>query len=102
MIIACYNKHSLAVKKFTYMGSVAEREFEDVDPGIHDTINVLIAKIKSKNADIILEFTRNLLLVYANGSDFNQVWFRIINNAPNAIPKSGKILFYRIKVSLRE
>jgi signal transduction histidine kinase len=106
-IITCYNTHSLAVeiertanqvykvvdavKKFTYLDSVGEREFEDVEPGIRDTINVLIAKIKSKNADITLEFARNLPRVYANGGDLNQVWFSLLDNALDAIPKSGKI-----------
>jgi signal transduction histidine kinase len=80
-----------AIKKFTYTGSVAEREFEEVEPGIRDTINVLIAKIKSKNADITLEFARNLPRVYANGGDLNQVWFSLIDNAIDAIPKSGQI-----------
>jgi signal transduction histidine kinase len=106
-IVACYNTHSLAVeiertanqvykvvdavRKFTYMDSAADREYEDVEPGIRDTINILIAKIKSKNADITLEFARNLPRVYANGGDLNQVWFSLIDNALDAIPRSGKI-----------
>jgi len=80
-----------AVKKFTYMGTVAEREFVDVEPGIRDTLSVLVAKTKSKNANMTLKFATNLPRVYANGGDLNQVWFSLLDNAVDAIPPSGKI-----------
>jgi signal transduction histidine kinase len=80
-----------AVKKFTYMGTVAEREFVDVEPGIRDTLSVLMAKTKSKSADITLEFGTNIPRVYANGGDLNQVWFSLLDNAIDAISSSGKI-----------
>jgi signal transduction histidine kinase len=81
-----------AVMKFTYVGNLAEKEFVDVEPGIRDTISVLIAKTKSKNADITLELNADLPQVYANGSDLNQVWFSLLDNALDAISQSGKIL----------
>jgi signal transduction histidine kinase len=84
------------VKKFTYMGNLAEKEFVDVEPGIRDTISVLIAKTKSKSAAIILEIDANLPRVYANGSDLNQVWFSLLDNALDAISNSGII---RVEVS---
>ena len=80
-----------AVKKFTYMGAVAEREFVDVEPGIRDALSVLMAKTKSKSAVIALEFGTNIPRVYANGGDLNQVWFSLLDNAIDAISSSGKI-----------
>jgi signal transduction histidine kinase len=80
-----------AVKKFTYMGAVAEREFVDVEPGIRDTLSILVAKTKNKNAEITLEFAADLPRVYANGGDLNQVWFSLLDNALDAISESGKI-----------
>jgi signal transduction histidine kinase len=80
-----------AVKKFTYMDSLAEKGFVDVEPGIRDTISVLVSKLKSKNANITLEIDANLPQVYANGSDLNQVWYCLLDNAIDAISKSGNI-----------
>ncbi len=106
-IIACYTSNSLAVeieqatariykvidavKKFTYMDNLADKEFIHVEPGIRDTISVLIAKTKAKNATIKLEIATDLPRVYANGSDLNQVWFSLLDNALDAISKSGYI-----------
>jgi signal transduction histidine kinase len=80
-----------AVKKFTYMGNLAEKEFVDVEPGIRDTISILISKAKSKSAAISLDMAKELPHVYANGSDLNQVWFSLLDNALDAISNSGNI-----------
>ena len=80
-----------AVKKFTYMDNLVNKEIVDVASGIRDTINVLIAKTKSKNAVINLNIAENLPGVYANGSDLNQVWFSLVDNALDAISDSGRI-----------
>jgi len=106
-IIACYTTHSLsveieqattriykvidAVKKFTYMDNLADKEFIHVEPGIRDTISVLIAKTKAKNAAITLKIDTGLPRVYANGSDLNQIWFSLLDNALDAISNSGNI-----------
>jgi signal transduction histidine kinase len=79
------------VKKFTYMGNRAEKEFVDVEPGIRDTLSVLIAKTSSKNASITLEINADLPKVFANGSDLNQIWFSLLDNALDAICESGNI-----------
>jgi signal transduction histidine kinase len=73
------------------MGAVAEREFVDVEPGIRDTLSILVAKTKNKNAEITLEFAADLPRVYANGGDLNQVWFSLLDNALDAISESGMI-----------
>jgi signal transduction histidine kinase len=80
-----------AVKKFTYMDNVTKREFIEIEPGIRETINVLVAKIKSKNADVSFQLADNLPRIYANGSDLNQVWFNLIDNALDAIAPTGTI-----------
>jgi signal transduction histidine kinase len=70
---------------------VAEKEFVDVEPGIRDTLSVLISKVKSKSATITLEIDSDLPRVYANGSDLNQIWFSLIDNALDAISQLGNI-----------
>jgi signal transduction histidine kinase len=106
-IMASYTVHSLALdmehsvtqiyklvdsfKKFTYMDNLADKEAVDIEPGIRDTINVLVAKVKSSNAAINLEIDANLPRVHAKGSELNQVWLSLIDNALDAIPNSGNI-----------
>jgi len=80
-----------AVKKFTYMDNLAEKELVDVESGIFDSLRVLDSKSKSKNAEITLRIDKELPKVYANGAQLNQVWFSLLDNALDAIPKSGKI-----------
>jgi signal transduction histidine kinase len=80
-----------AVKKFTYMDNLAEKGFIDVEPGIRDTLSVLIAKKNAKSATITFDIEANIPRVCGNGSDLNQIWFSLLDNALDAIPKSGNI-----------
>ncbi|UCF20292.1 MAG: GHKL domain-containing protein [Gemmatimonadota bacterium] len=80
-----------AVKRFTYMDNLAGPESVDVEAGIRDTLRVLDAKVKSKNALIALDVERSLPRVRAIGGELNQVWMNLIDNALYAIPESGRI-----------
>jgi signal transduction histidine kinase len=80
-----------AVKRFTYMDNVAGPEPVDVGPGLDDTLRVLAAKAKSKGAGITLEVAPDLPRVNATGSELNQVWLNLIDNALDALPESGSI-----------
>ena len=80
-----------AVKRFTYMDNLGKSEFANVGIGLRDTIKMLGSKIKSKNATINLEVEENLPRVHAAGSDLNQVWMNLIDNALDAISESGQI-----------
>jgi len=80
-----------AVKRFTYMDNLAAPELVNVESGIRDTIRVLAAKAKSKSATITLDVEADLPRVYATGSELNQVWMNLIDNALDAIPETGCI-----------
>lgn len=80
-----------AVKKFTYMDNLAEKELINVEVSICDSLRVLDSKCKSKNADITLEIDKDLPRAGANGAELNQVWFSLLDNALDAIPQFGKI-----------
>jgi signal transduction histidine kinase len=80
-----------AVKRFTYMDSLAGPESVDVEAGIRDTLRVLDAKVTSKNATIMIDFEPDLPRVRAIGGELNQVWMNLIDNALHAIPESGRI-----------
>jgi signal transduction histidine kinase len=79
------------VKRFTYMDNLSESEFVDVEIGLHDTIRMVASKAKSKGAAIVLDVEANLPRVQAAGSELNQVWLNLIDNALDAIPDSGQI-----------
>jgi signal transduction histidine kinase len=80
-----------AIKKFTYMDNLAGPEPVDVEAGLRDTIRVLAAKAKSKGAAMTLDIAADLPRVHAAGSELNQVWMNLIDNALDAIGDSGRI-----------
>jgi signal transduction histidine kinase len=80
-----------AVKKFTFMDNLSVKELVDIETGIRDTLSILVAKSRSKKAEIIFDFAAGLPKAYANGSDLNQVWFSLLDNALDAIPHAGSI-----------
>jgi len=80
-----------AVKRFTYMDNVAGLEPVDVEPGLRDTIRVLASKAKSAGAGITLDVADDLPRVNATGSELNQVWLNLIDNALDAVAESGSI-----------
>jgi len=80
-----------AVKRFTYMDNLAGPEPVAVEAGLSDTLKVLAAKAKSKGAAITLDVAPDLPRVYATGSELNQVWLNLIDNALDAIPESGSV-----------
>jgi signal transduction histidine kinase len=81
-----------AVKKFTYLDQVVDVASVDIISGIKDTIRVLESKAVKKN--VTIDFKSDIILpkVSANGSDLNQVWLCLIDNALDAVPNSGRIL----------
>jgi signal transduction histidine kinase len=79
------------VKRFTYMDNLSASETADVEQGLRDTQEVLSSRIQSKEAGMRLEFEANLPRVRAAGSDLNQVWLALIDNALDAISAGGRI-----------
>ena len=80
-----------AVKKYTYMDNLTEKELVNVESGINESLWLLDSKTKSKNAEITIEIDKELPRVHAHGAELNQVWFSLLDNALDAIPESGKI-----------
>ena len=73
------------------MDNLAGLQLVEVETGLRDTVKVLAAKSKSKNASITLDVQTNLPRVRAAGSELNQVWMNLIDNALDAIADSGNI-----------
>jgi signal transduction histidine kinase len=81
-----------AVKRFTYMDNLAGPELLDLEPGLRDTIKMVAAKARAKDATVTLEIDDDLPCVYGTGSEFNQVWLNLIDNALDAIAESGRVV----------
>lgn len=71
-----------AVKAYTYMDQATEQEI-DVYQGIENTLAVLQGKLR--NIDIVREYQPDLPRITAFGSELNQVWTILLDNAAYAL-----------------
>ncbi|HWX20759.1 MAG TPA: ATP-binding protein [Candidatus Binatia bacterium] len=77
-----------AVKSYTYMDQSPMQEV-DVHDGIESTLTMLGHKLK--NVTLVRGFDRSAPRIMAYGSELNQVWTNLIDNAVDAVDGSGKI-----------
>jgi signal transduction histidine kinase len=78
-----------AVKEFTFMDREAIAENIDVVKGLENTITVLESKAHAKNVSVILEGAPGLPGVHGFGSEINQIWEHLLDNAIDAVPRGG-------------
>jgi signal transduction histidine kinase len=77
-----------AMKSYSYMGQSPLQEV-DIHEGIESTLTMLGHKLK--NATLVRSFDRSLPRIPAYGSELNQVWTNLIDNAIHAVNGTGKI-----------
>jgi len=77
-----------AVKSYSYMDQSPLQEI-DVHDGIESTLTMLGHKLK--NVTVVRAFDRSLPRINAYGSELNQVWTNLIDNAIHAVNGTGKI-----------
>jgi signal transduction histidine kinase len=77
-----------AVKSYTYMDQSPMQEI-DVHEGIESTLIMLGHKLK--NVEVNRGYDRSAPRIMAYGSELNQVWTNLIDNAIDAVAGSGKI-----------
>jgi signal transduction histidine kinase len=77
-----------AVKSYSYMDQSPMQEV-DIHEGIESTLTMLGHKLK--NVTLVRDFDRSLPRIMAYGSELNQVWTNLIDNAIHAINGTGKI-----------
>jgi signal transduction histidine kinase len=80
-----------AVKGFTFMDRVGIPEEVDVEQGLADTIAVLDRKSRAKSVEVRLETAADIPRVQGFGSELNQVWEKLIDNAIDAVAANGKV-----------
>jgi signal transduction histidine kinase len=77
-----------AVKSYSYMDQSPMQEV-DIHEGIESTLTMLGHKLK--NVTLIRSFDRSVPRIMAYGSELNQVWTNLIDNAIAAVNGAGKI-----------
>jgi signal transduction histidine kinase len=80
-----------AVKGFTFMDRAMVSGEVDVAQGLADTLAVLRNKSSRLSVEVRLETAPNLPHVHGVGSEINQVWEKLIDNAIDAAATGGHV-----------
>ncbi|HEX6903785.1 MAG TPA: ATP-binding protein [Thermoanaerobaculia bacterium] len=83
-----------AVKEYSYMDQAPEQEI-DLHDGLESTLTMLGHKLRKGNVEVVREYDRTLPRVCAHGSELNQVWTNLIDNAVDAMKDIGGTLTLR-------
>ena len=78
-----------AIKEYSYMDQAPLQEV-DVHDGLENTLIILSHKLKD-GVKVTREYDRSLPRISAYGSELNQVWTNLIDNAIDAIGGQGQI-----------
>lgn len=78
-----------ALKSYSYEGQAPLQEV-DLHDGIEDTLTILRHKLK-QGIDVVRDYDRTLPKVLVYGSELNQVWTNLIDNAADALGGQGTI-----------
>jgi signal transduction histidine kinase len=79
-----------AVKTYAYMdrGELVE---VDLHEGLETTLTVLAHKLKHTAVEVVRDYDRSLPRMTVRGSELNQVWTNILDNAIEAVGERGTI-----------
>jgi len=78
-----------AIKEYSYMDQAPMQEI-DIHQGLESTLTILGHKLKH-GITVKRDYDRSLPLISAYGSELNQVWTNIIDNAIDAMGGQGQI-----------
>ena len=79
-----------AVRSYSYLDQ-APRQTVDIHEGLESTLSLLGHKLRGKQIEIVRDFDPGLPGVEASGSELNQVWTNLIDNAVDAVDGGGRI-----------
>jgi signal transduction histidine kinase len=80
-----------AVKGFTFMDREGVPGDVDIARGLADTVAMLESKSRAKSVRVSVETAEDLPPIYGFGSELNQVWEKLIDNAIDAAPARGNV-----------
>ncbi len=79
-----------AVKSYSYMDQAPQQDI-DVHAGLEDTLMILAHKLRHNKITVKRDYDRSIPHILAHGSELNQVWTNIIDNAIDAMGENGTI-----------
>jgi signal transduction histidine kinase len=79
-----------AIKAYTYMDQASLQEV-DVHEGIEATLTILNHKLKHTGITVARDYAEDLPRVCVYGSELNQVWTNLLDNAIDALGETGSI-----------
>jgi signal transduction histidine kinase len=79
-----------ALKSYTYMDQ-APVQAVDIHAGLDNTLVILHSKLAQNGIRIQRDYAPDLPTVEAHGSELNQVWTNLIDNAIDAVGQNGQI-----------
>jgi signal transduction histidine kinase len=79
-----------AIKEYTYMDQAPEQEI-DIHRGIESTLTMLKFRLK-RGVEVKRVFDTTLPRIFARGSELNQVWTNLIDNAIDAMGGKGELV----------
>jgi signal transduction histidine kinase len=79
-----------AVKNYSYLDQ-GPRQSVDIHEGLESTLKLLAHKLRDKRVEVVREFDPALPRVEASGSELNQVWTNLIDNALDAVGPDGRL-----------
>ena len=84
-----------AIKEYSYMDQAPLQEV-DIKNSLETTLIIMHHKLK-RGIVVIREFAPDLPKVMAYGSELNQVWTNLIDNAADAMKEKGKLLVRAVR-----
>jgi signal transduction histidine kinase len=79
-----------AIKQYSYMDQSPEQEI-DVHEALENTLIMFHYRLKH-GVDVVREYDRSIPRICARGSELNQVWTNLIDNAIDAMNERGVLL----------
>lgn len=80
-----------AVKGFTHLEQAPAMAPVPLERSLKDTMAVLNSKARAKSIDVSLTLEPELPMVTGVGSELNQVWANLLDNALDAAPERGHV-----------
>ena len=77
------------IKRFTFTDQRQTPEAIDLSQGLRDSVALMLHKARKKSIGVTINVEERLPHVRAIGSDLNQVWTNLIDNAIDAAPEAG-------------
>ncbi len=78
-----------AMREYTYLDQ-GQRQQVDVHAGLDSTLTILAHKLRGR-IEVVRDYDPDLPTISASGSELNQVWTNLIDNAADAMPGGGRL-----------